>query len=145
MPEPRFRNPLKNDTYRVIDGDTVECLLDRGWGETKLTAVRLFGIDAPESTTRQNLLERRAGELVKKVVLKWFSENGNMLYASSESKPKYEGRSVGRIWSGVFENELTYYLSAHGLVRPYFGGTKGEWSDDSLLAIIERAEAILSA
>ena len=145
MLEPRFRDSLKDNTYRVIDGDTVEVLLDRGWQETKLTALRLYGIDTPESSTRQNPLERAAGKLVSQVVSLWMSNNDvEQLFASSESKPKYEGRTIGRLWSGTFANELSAYLIAQGLCRAYMGKHKDPWTDDELIGISERATAILS-
>lgn len=147
MAEPRFRNPLKENTYRVIDGDTVEVLLDRGWGETKLTALRLHGIDAPEKSTRKNLLERQAGILVKEVVEKWMAGVSEQLYASSEVKPKYEGRTIGRLWSGDFArdgSELTAFLLAGGFVRAYHGKKREPWTDDLLSAIIARADEYLA-
>jgi hypothetical protein len=147
MAEPRFRNPLKDNTYRVIDGDTVEVLLDRGWGETKLTALRLHGLDAPESKTRQNLLEREAGGLVAEVVRWWMSDHqGEQLYASSEVKPKYEGRTIGRLWSGEWSrdgSELCAFLLAGGFVREYSGKKREPWSDEQLHAIIAKAQDYL--
>lgn len=64
MTEPAFRYPLKDNTYRVIDGDTVSVLIDRGWGDWRKVSVRILGVDAPESRTRKNLLEREAGGMV---------------------------------------------------------------------------------
>jgi endonuclease YncB( thermonuclease family) len=68
--KPLFACPLKKNTYRVIDGDTVEVLLDRGWWETKQTALRLWGLNAPESRTRR-AEEKQAGLLVKDLVCRW--------------------------------------------------------------------------
>ena len=149
MAEPRFRNPLKGNIYRVIDGDTVEVLLDRGWGDSKLTALRIQGVDAPEKSTRKNPLERRAGRLVMWVVVKWMADReseGEQFYASSEVKPKYEGRTIGRLWAGDFArngSELSEFLLAGGFVRPYSGATRTPWPDDQLHAIITAAEVFV--
>jgi len=145
--QPRFCNPLKDNTYRVIDCDTVEVLLDRGWQETKLTALRILGTDAPESTTRQDLLEREAGKLVAKVTEKWMASHGGaMFYASSEVRPKYSGRTIGRIWpEGGLEtgNELSAFLLAGGFVRAYYGTKREDWSAEELNPIIAKAKAYL--
>ena len=37
---------------RVVDGDTVDVLIDCGFSTFKKERVRLYGIDAPESRTR---------------------------------------------------------------------------------------------
>lgn len=142
---PVYTFPLKNNEHRVIDGDTVEVHLDRGWGDRKKTALRLNGLDAPESRTRKNLLERQAGKLVTKVVLKWFEDQGNrQLYASSDTRPKYAGRTVGRIWAGGYGQCLNTYLVDQGLVVEYHGGKKAAWSQTKLKAVIRAANKILN-
>lgn len=45
MPEP-FTFPAR--VLRVIDGDTIDVELDRGWGDTSKRRLRLLGVDAPE-------------------------------------------------------------------------------------------------
>ena len=37
---------------KVVDGDTVDVIIDLGFGLTKKERVRIAGIDAPESRTR---------------------------------------------------------------------------------------------
>jgi len=138
--EPRFRDPLKKNRYRVIDGDTVEVEIDRGHNDAKVLSIRILGTDAPESNTRRNPLEREAGKLVTKVVEQWMLDRiETRLYASSEVRPKYAGRTIGRIWpeGGLAEgDELSAFLLEGGFVRPYDGGTRDPWPDDHLHAII---------
>lgn len=148
--EPPFRWPLKNADYRVIDGDTVEVLLDRGFKDDKTVSVRILGTDAPESNTRKNLLERAAGKLVTKVVKKWLAEQfqradheGLKFFASSESKPKYANRVIGRLWIGSLETELSVFLLTGGFVRPYMGGKRPKWESADLTAIIAQCKAYL--
>ena len=46
------------EVKRVVDGDTVDVVLDLGFDISYSTRVRLYGIDTPESRTRdldQNL------------------------------------------------------------------------------------------
>jgi hypothetical protein len=71
-PLTRFHEEIKGveevKLYRVKDGDTVQVCLDRGFDNApKVTGLRINGIDAPEKSTRKNLLEREAGGLVKRV------------------------------------------------------------------------------
>ena len=49
---------------RVIDGDTVVLLVDRGMHEFAVLKVRLAGIDAPEMRPRQGTPESRAAEKI---------------------------------------------------------------------------------
>lgn len=143
---PVYTFPLKNNEHRVVDGDTVVVVIDRGWGDRKKTALRLNSIDAPESRTRKNLLEREAGKLVTKVVLKWFEDHkDSQLFASSDERPKYAGRTVGRIWTGSYGTGtcLNTYLIEQGLVTEYHGGKKAKWTNTRLKGIIAKAKVIL--
>ena len=50
---------------RVVDGDTVDVDIDLGFGVwLKKQRVRLYGIDTPESRTR-DLVEKRFGNMAK--------------------------------------------------------------------------------
>ena len=49
---------------RVVDGDTVDVTLDLGFDNLYKSRVRLYGIDTPESRTR-NLDEKARGKLAK--------------------------------------------------------------------------------
>ena len=40
------------EVAKVVDGDTVDIIIDLGFGLTKKERVRLVGIDTPESRTR---------------------------------------------------------------------------------------------
>lgn len=54
-----FDGPYKAESYRVIDGDSVEVVIAIWFGVDVTTSVRLAGIDAPES---------RAGVKAKKAI-----------------------------------------------------------------------------
>jgi len=41
----------KADLIRVVDGDTVELMIDQGFGNFTKQTMRLYGIDAPEIRT----------------------------------------------------------------------------------------------
>ena len=48
------------EVVRVIDGDTVDLILDLGFGLFKKERVRIAGVDTPEKRTR-NLKEKSLG------------------------------------------------------------------------------------
>ena len=50
---------------RVVDGDTIDVTLDLGFSVLYKSRVRLYGIDTPESRTR-NLDEKARGKLAAK-------------------------------------------------------------------------------
>lgn len=49
---------------RVVDGDTLEVLLDLGWRITLKTKVRLAGCNAPEMSTAEGVAARKWAESV---------------------------------------------------------------------------------
>jgi endonuclease YncB( thermonuclease family) len=127
--------------YRVVDGDTVEVLLDRSWKDKSTKACRLFGIDAPERSGD----EKAGGLPVKDVaiaVLKWVVERGLTLYSRSIKKGKYQGRYVGSVFwmanDGETEISLASFMLRHGLAKPYRGrGKTPDFSDDECDAIAD--------
>jgi micrococcal nuclease len=53
---------------RVVDGDTVDIVIDLGFSVFRRERIRLYGIDAPEINTE-------AGKLAKAFVEGWFRDN----------------------------------------------------------------------
>ena len=59
---------------RVVDGDTVDVDIDLGFGVwLRKERVRMYGIDTPESRTR-DLEEKKYGLVHKKFVLDFFCQ-----------------------------------------------------------------------
>ena len=54
-----------NKVTKVVDGDTIDVIIDMGFDIMYKSRVRLFGIDTPESRTR-NKDEKVRGLLAKK-------------------------------------------------------------------------------
>jgi endonuclease YncB( thermonuclease family) len=143
-----FPFPLKNNTYRVVDGDTVEVELDRGWWSSKTVMLRLVGLDAPETFRPKSELEREAGTLVKELVYRWLKakvDDGAQLWATSEKRPKYAKRGIGRIMVGSNGSgaDLCAYLLEAGVVKAYQGKTRS-WEESELQEILENAQRILN-
>ena len=77
---------------RVVDGDTVDVIIDLGFDLTKKERVRLAGIDTPESRTRN--LEEKAMGLEAKDHLIDMLESSDKLIVKTEKDGKY-GRMLG--------------------------------------------------
>ena len=116
---------------RVVDGDTVDVVLDLGFSIEYRDRVRLMAIDTPESRTR-NKVEKKLG-LASKARLKELctQHKGNLvLRTSKEGKGKF-GRILGSLYPFGSEVSLNEMLIAEGHARPYCGGSKsevGEWT-----------------
>ena len=80
---------------RVVDGDTVDCDIDLGFGVwLKNQRIRLYGIDAPETRTK-DLEEKKAGQDAKLRLIAMMS-NKFLLTTVKDKKGKY-GRILGII------------------------------------------------
>lgn len=112
---------------RWVDGDTVDVHIDLGFGVwLNDQRVRLHGINAPESRTR-DLEEKKLG-LAAKEYCKNFCKEGSFATLKTKSydaKGKY-GRILGEIWSaGEFSDQsLNEYLVEKGHATRYYGGKR---------------------
>ena len=85
------------EVKRVVDGDTVDVVLDLGFDISYSTRVRLYGIDTPESRTRD--LDEKARGKMAGTFLKEAIEDGEKVVVQTklkDSKGKY-GRVLGEI------------------------------------------------
>jgi len=120
-----YRGKLK----RVVDGDTIDVYIDLGFDIHYFSRVRLAGINAPESRTR-NLEEKKAGLAAKEYVEQWFDKLGNefIIKTTKEEKGKY-GRVLGTITDLKDQRCLNMDLVDNGLARLYDGTGDKTWSD----------------
>ena len=82
------------EVLRVVDGDTIDVLIDLGFGLTKKERVRVAGIDTPESRTR-NLYEKYLGkEAAAYLEEELLAEN---IIIKTEKDGKY-GRMLGWLY-----------------------------------------------
>ena len=82
---------------RVVDGDTVDALVDLGFDTWKKVRIRMMGMNAPESRTRD--LEEKARGLAAKerLVEILLLENEGEFILQSHGVGKY-GRCLGEIY-----------------------------------------------
>lgn len=99
--------------YRVIDGDTIEVQLDLGFDLVKKSAVRLAGINAPETRG----IEREFGLKVKEYVIKYLE--GKVITCQWLEDDKYGGRFVGKVF--VDDVDLAVHLVELGYAKLYDG------------------------
>ena len=108
---------------RVVDGDTIDVLLDLGFNPFLKGRIRFHGIDAPESRTR-DLVEKKAGLATKKFVEDWVEDRNWTIVIQTmlDATGKY-GRILGRILDKE-GNCLNDILVEKGLATAYFGGSR---------------------
>ena len=88
----------KAKLIKVVDGDTIDALIDCGFSTFKKERVRLRGINAPESRTRDK--EEKKKGLAAKARLKELIKEGKnefIIQTSIDKKGKY-GRLLGVIF-----------------------------------------------
>lgn len=107
---------------KIIDGDSVKGICDCGFKMSVAVNGRLYGIDTPESRTRDLLLKRFG--LMSKDFVKKFFEEGESFILKSKSIDKY-GRTLAIITNekGVCLNDE---LVKNHLAVEYHGQNKKE-------------------
>ena len=99
---------------RVVDGDTIDVTLDLGFSVSYKSRVRLFGIDTPESRTR-NKDEKARGKLSTAFLSKAIEIADQVVIRTElkDSRGKF-GRVLGEIFVepesvGIMVTEAKYY------------------------------------
>ena len=119
------------DVTRVVDGDTVDVDIDLGFGMTyKKQRVRLYGIDTPESRTR-DLVEKKYGKAAKKFLQEKI-ESAEVVTLYSHDKGKF-GRSLGeRFIDGSSDLSLNQLMINNYHAVAYHGQSKEEIEEGHL-------------
>ena len=117
-------NEYKVKVTDVIDGDTIDVVIDLGFDIFTNRRVRLSGIDTPESRTT-DLNEKKFGMEAKGYLKHLLGNAGNVVMKTLANDPneKY-GRVLGQVYvdsSAISVNDL---LVSRGYAWSYDGGTK---------------------
>ena len=83
---------------RVVDGDTIEALVDLGFDTWKQITIRFDGIDAWESRTRDDQ-EKIKGLAAKARLIELLEANNNEFLLQSRGVGKF-GRCLGELFIG---------------------------------------------
>ena len=118
---------------KVVDGDTVDVDIDLGFGVwLKKQRVRLYGIDTPESRTR-DLVEKRFGNMAK-AYLKDRLSGGAVLGTRLDKKGKF-GRILGEFF--VLDGEQKFNINEELIAKhhavAYHGQSKEEIEEAHLV------------
>ena len=118
------------EVVKVVDGDTVDILIDLGFDLIKKERVRLAGIDAPESRTR-DLEEKKLGLETKEFLIKRLQDGLPSLRVKTEKDGKY-GRMRGWIYCTTDDGEVNINMELvdKGYAWFYDGGTKRKDLDE---------------
>jgi micrococcal nuclease len=112
----------KSVIVKVVDGDTVDVDIDLGFDVwLRNQRIRLFGVDCPESRTR-NKKEKAHGLLAKAYVQKALVV-GRTYALTTKEKGKF-GRFLGEFKTG--KGFITKLLIKERLAVPYTGQNKKE-------------------
>ena len=103
---------------RVVDGDTVDALVDLGFDTWKKIRIRMAGINAPESRTR-DLEEKKRGLAAKARLIELLGDGKFIL--ESHGVGKY-GRCLGSLHMG--EENINKTLIKEGHATKYHGGAR---------------------
>ena len=104
---------------RVVDGDTVDALVDLGFDTWKKVRVRMVGMNAPESRTR-DLEEKKLGLAAKARLIEMLGDGEFTL--QSHGVGKY-GRCLGEVFRES-DVSLNKQLINEGHATEYFGGKR---------------------
>ena len=108
---------------RVVDGDTVDATIDLGFDTWKKTRIRFYGINAPESRTR-DLEEKKRGLAAKDRLIEILKANDNKFVLKSHGVGKY-GRCLGELFvESLGETSVQETLISEGHGVAYFGGKR---------------------
>ncbi len=83
---------------KIVDGDTVDVDIDLGFGVwLKKERIRMFGIDTPESRTR-DLDEKKYGLMAKDYITKLLNDEGGIVLKTRKDAEGKYGRILGELW-----------------------------------------------
>ena len=118
-----------NKVTKVIDGDTIDVVIDLGFDIMYKSRVRLFGIDTPESRTRDKV-EKKYGLLSKKFLQENLKKGKIVIKTHKNSETGKFGRILGEIFvNGININML---MCSKGHAVEYYGQSKDDIEESHL-------------
>lgn len=105
----------KAKLIRVIDGDTIEASIDLGFGLRYEIIIRLYGINTPETRTK-DLEERKSGINAKDRLIEILKSSKNEFILQSHGVGKY-GRCLGTLF--IDDTNVNMLLLNEGHAEEY--------------------------
>jgi len=109
---------------KIVDGDTIDVMLDLGFDIKYKSRVRLFGIDTPESRTRDKV-EKKYGLLSKKFLQEQIKKSKKVTIKTYKGD---ETGKFGRILGDVFLDgkSVNSLMCTKGHAVEYYGQSKDD-------------------
>lgn len=131
------------EVVRVVDGDTIDVLLDLGFDVRVKKRVRLTGIDTPECRS-SDPDEKRFGKLAKKQMKEWCFEHALSVQIRCKKDKLQDkfGRVLGEVWvehkqsdsptSALQVTNVNQWMCNNHYAVRYYGQSKSDVADDHL-------------
>lgn len=117
---------------RVVDGDTIDVIIDLGFKTWKKVRVRMEGINTPESRTR-DLEEKKRGLAAKDRLVEILDLNNNKCILHVSGVGKF-GRAIANVFvtslspthddSSLTLINVNQQLIVEGHAKEYYGGKR---------------------
>jgi len=111
---------------KIIDGDTVDVDIDLGFGVwLKKERIRMFGIDTPESRTRDSE-EKKYGNAAKEFITGMLDDEGGIVLKTRKDKEGKYGRILGELWrtTDFADKSINDYMIEKHHAVAYHGQSK---------------------
>jgi micrococcal nuclease len=113
----------------VIDGDTLDLVVDLGFDVHFRVRVRLHGINTPESRTSDKA-EKELGLKAKAYTKDWTTRHSTVFVKTVKDKKEKFGRILAEIYSDELKTAcLNEDIIEAGFARKYNGEARGGWFD----------------
>ena len=115
----------------VVDGDTLDLMVDLGFNIHHKIRVRLYGVNTPESRTK-DLAEKELGMKAKSFTSDWLTRHQWVFVNTIPDKNDKYGRILAKIYSSEkIEDPTTACLNTDiiqaGFAREYYGVGDKTW------------------
>ena len=117
----------------VVDGDTVDLMVDLGFKVHHKIRVRLYGVNTPESRTK-DLKEKELGLKAKAFTKDWLDKHKWVYVNTIPDKNDKYGRILAKIYSSEDVNSpstacLNTDIIQSGYAREYYGVGDKTWEE----------------
>jgi micrococcal nuclease len=116
------------EVTRVVDGDTVDVIIDLGFDISYKSRVRLYGIDTPESRTRDKD-EKVRGLMSKQYLVDELSKGQVVIKTYKDKKGKF-GRVLGEMY--VADRNINLMMVDDYMAVKYKGQNKKEIEEEHI-------------
>lgn len=118
---------------KTVDGDTIDLMVDLGFDVHHKIRVRLFGVNTPESRTK-DAAEKEMGLKAKAFTHDWLEGHPEVFVQTVADKNEKYGRVLANIYSSNLVDDpstacLNKDIIGAGYAREYFGIGDKTWNE----------------